>query len=163
MCKDSLVTLSTHVPLQLAWRASYDLSHKSMLRDLHHVIHFILRDSHHMIWLTFSMLRVLPHVWLRDLHHVISITCVTYISWHESRRWPRSPKWRLLRNSTAVNNIPYRYLRDVHYQDLSPKSWPAPHDLDHTTWLTSCDRHHKRRPPFSPKSFSCVTKHTKYK
>ena len=50
-----------------------------MLRDLHHVMRFILRDSHHMICITLSLLRVLAHVHLRDLHHVIPITCVTYV------------------------------------------------------------------------------------
>lgn len=49
-----------------------------MLRDLHHVMHFILRDLHHMIYPTELMLRVLSHVHLRDLHHVIPITFVTY-------------------------------------------------------------------------------------
>ena len=48
-----------------------------MLRDLHHVMNIILRDSTHMICITFFMLRVLPHVQLRDLHHVIPITTVT--------------------------------------------------------------------------------------
>ena len=42
-----------------------------MLRDLHHVMHFILRDSHHVIYPTQPMLRAPSHVHLRDLHHVI--------------------------------------------------------------------------------------------
>ena len=49
-----------------------------MLRDLRHVMHFMLRDSHHMIWLTLFMLRVLAHVQLRDLYHVIPVTSVTH-------------------------------------------------------------------------------------
>ena len=48
-----------------------------MLRDLHHVMHFILRDLHHVIYPTQIMLRVLSHVQLRDSHHVIPITIVT--------------------------------------------------------------------------------------
>ena len=55
-----------------------------MLRDLHHVMHFILRDLHHVIYPTQLMLRVLRHVQLRDLHHVIPITCVTHVMWSAS-------------------------------------------------------------------------------
>lgn len=106
VCKDNPVTLSTCTSLQLAWLASYDPSHESMLRDLHHVMYFILRDSHHMICITILMLRVLSHVHLRDLHHVIPITCVTSPIWSTSRRWPGSPEWRLLRNYTEVNSWP---------------------------------------------------------
>ena len=49
-----------------------------MLRDLRHVMHFILRNLRHMICITLFMLRDFPHTHLRDLHHVISITSVTY-------------------------------------------------------------------------------------
>ena len=47
-----------------------------MLRDLHHVMRFILRNSHHMICITLFMLRVLPHVHLRVLPHMICVTIV---------------------------------------------------------------------------------------
>ena len=48
-----------------------------MLCDLHHVMSIILRDLDLMIQVTFSMLCVLCHVQLRDTHHMIYITFVT--------------------------------------------------------------------------------------
>lgn len=118
-----------------------------------------------MIWLTFSMLRVLPHIHLRDSHHVISVTCVTTLIWSKSPSWllPHDLSHdggsghqnedyseiipRLILNLSVIF-VSSSHRTIVPHRGLHHMIWITLRDVDHVIDTTSTD------PPFRGCHFS---------
>ena len=86
--------------LNAAWFTSCDAYHTACLasHDLAHILHAACALSRTPAWFTSCDLH---H--LRNSRHMICVTFVTTPTWSMSRRCPRSLRWRLLGNYTAVN------------------------------------------------------------
>lgn len=122
-----------------AWLVSCDAFHTAWptSHDLHHTVHAAWPLSRTTAWLTSCD----PHH-LRDLSHMICVTIVTPPTWSTSRRCPRSQKWRLLGNYTAVNSWPQRYLSEPFVtHDLGLKTcfviritWSGSHSVTYIMW-----------------------------